>query len=641
MATTGGRIRFDHLGTGQFTDYLISSSITIPSNISVAFDVNTRLKVPKGVTVTLPEPPIAQRHQIFNCTGTGRVIFTKPSTVLPHWWGAVDDATVNLASPTVNGTDCTDALQRAGNTVNSSGGGVIDVSTSDKAFALHGSTGLNYNNFQNVTLRGSRGSLNDAIDGVNLFFTSIPTHCISLDSAQHCTFDGVGIAFMSQSLSGDLLHFGVSSGVASDCTINNCSFSGRTASSVTDPAPAGRAAIYLEEIDNFKITNNLFSNVNRAIETTVSANVVDVSGNAFVSCGNYPIYLTDITESWNIQGNAFKRGHKSDDLAWQGLTLAVQALGTPTSLNFQANWLGDGSGTTDPVPNNTTKNPMLFIQNGAGVTIFNNRFLNETDTDNYAINIDNCVGVNLTTNKFEGTPSLQTTSEFSGYNLKLLLANNEFGDTPDLTWALDYNRIDATNTIGATIIRSIGGDDYVGENAADLGLGSTDGTDPYVGQSGRLGGGIRMGASGEMYFTVREDTTTPFEFWNINKLVSFDSTKASFFIPFGYATGVGGAVTQLTSKSTGATLSKICGVITMNNAALAADTEVQFTLTNTTIAVDDTIQINHKSGGTYGAYQIQGRCGAGSAIISVRNVTGGSLSEAIVLQYSVIKGVVA
>jgi hypothetical protein len=41
----------------------------------------------------------------------------------------------------------------------------------------------------------------------------------------------------------------------------------------------------------------------------------------------------------------------------------------------------------------------------------------------------------------------------------------------------------------------------------------------------------------------------------------------------GYSTGAGGAITQGTSKSTAVTLHKVCGSITMHNAALAAGAE--------------------------------------------------------------------
>ena len=48
--------------------------------------------------------------------------------------------------------------------------------------------------------------------------------------------------------------------------------------------------------------------------------------------------------------------------------------------------------------------------------------------------------------------------------------------------------------------------------------------------------------------------------------------------------------------------------------------------------------INHVSGGTVGAYTCTAACGAGSATVYIRNATSGSLGEAIVLRYAVIKG---
>ena len=109
----------------------------------------------------------------------------------------------------------------------------------------------------------------------------------------------------------------------------------------------------------------------------------------------------------------------------------------------------------------------------------------------------------------------------------------------------------------------------------------------------------------------------------------------------GYITGEGGAVTQSTSKSTGVTLDKRCGQITMNGAALNAATTVSFTMTNSTIAATDLLVLNHVSGGTAGAYLLNAQCGAGSASINVRNITAGNLSEAIVIGFAVIKAVAA
>ena len=108
----------------------------------------------------------------------------------------------------------------------------------------------------------------------------------------------------------------------------------------------------------------------------------------------------------------------------------------------------------------------------------------------------------------------------------------------------------------------------------------------------------------------------------------------------GYKTGSGGTVTQLTSKSTAVTLNKINGEIVMNAAGLADDATAAFTLTNSTIAATDVVIVNVASVGTVGAYQVTvGAVAAGSCSISVLNVSGGSLSEAIKLNFAVIKAV--
>jgi hypothetical protein len=110
----------------------------------------------------------------------------------------------------------------------------------------------------------------------------------------------------------------------------------------------------------------------------------------------------------------------------------------------------------------------------------------------------------------------------------------------------------------------------------------------------------------------------------------------------GYSTGTGGAVTQATDKSTGVTLNRRCGRITMNNASLAAAAEVSFTLTNSTIAATDVVYTCIASGATAGAYNVQVDAVAnGSCRISVGNMSSGSLDEAIVLNFVVIKSVIA
>lgn len=108
----------------------------------------------------------------------------------------------------------------------------------------------------------------------------------------------------------------------------------------------------------------------------------------------------------------------------------------------------------------------------------------------------------------------------------------------------------------------------------------------------------------------------------------------------GYSTAAQGTVTQATSKSTGVTLNKSSGQITMNNAALANGAVVTFTLTNNLLSAKDVIIVNVSGGaataGTYTA--LVASIGAGSAVLGLYNISAGSLSEAVVLNYAIIHG---
>ena len=107
----------------------------------------------------------------------------------------------------------------------------------------------------------------------------------------------------------------------------------------------------------------------------------------------------------------------------------------------------------------------------------------------------------------------------------------------------------------------------------------------------------------------------------------------------GYSTAAQGAVTQATSKSTGVTLNRSMGKITMNNAALANGATVLFTLTNNKISANDVVIVNLGSAGTSGAYwPYVANVGTGTAVIGLYNNTAGSLSEAVVVNFAIIHG---
>jgi 1-aminocyclopropane-1-carboxylate deaminase/D-cysteine desulfhydrase-like pyridoxal-dependent ACC family enzyme len=107
----------------------------------------------------------------------------------------------------------------------------------------------------------------------------------------------------------------------------------------------------------------------------------------------------------------------------------------------------------------------------------------------------------------------------------------------------------------------------------------------------------------------------------------------------GYSSAAQGVVTQATDKSTGVTLNKSMGRITMNGAALAAGAAASFTLTNNLLSVADTIIVNVSGGGTAAAYTAYvSSMAAGSAVLTLRNLSAGSLSEAVVLNFAIIHG---
>jgi hypothetical protein len=111
----------------------------------------------------------------------------------------------------------------------------------------------------------------------------------------------------------------------------------------------------------------------------------------------------------------------------------------------------------------------------------------------------------------------------------------------------------------------------------------------------------------------------------------------------GYSAAAQGTVTQATDKSTGVTLNKSAGRITMNNAALAGGAVASFVLTNSLISTNDTIVVcvsSNTTGSAAGAYTTYvSYLSAGTALISLRNLTAStSYSEAVIINFAIIHG---
>ena len=106
----------------------------------------------------------------------------------------------------------------------------------------------------------------------------------------------------------------------------------------------------------------------------------------------------------------------------------------------------------------------------------------------------------------------------------------------------------------------------------------------------------------------------------------------------GYAVGSGGTVTQLTSKATPVTLNKPAGQIIMNNSALAAGASVTFSCTNSAATLIDTVIANVSSAGLLPSYSVRARTDNGTIGLLLKNETAGSLSDAVTINFAIIKG---
>lgn len=106
----------------------------------------------------------------------------------------------------------------------------------------------------------------------------------------------------------------------------------------------------------------------------------------------------------------------------------------------------------------------------------------------------------------------------------------------------------------------------------------------------------------------------------------------------GYPAGLGDAVTQETNKATGVTINAVTGAITTDDAELAGAAEVTFTVTNSTVAATDVPVVAVKSGASTGTYVASvSAVAAGSFDITLSNL-GSTASEALVLNFVVLKG---
>mgnify|MGYP001390938267 CR=1 FL=1 len=110
----------------------------------------------------------------------------------------------------------------------------------------------------------------------------------------------------------------------------------------------------------------------------------------------------------------------------------------------------------------------------------------------------------------------------------------------------------------------------------------------------------------------------------------------------GYAAGDGSTVTQATNRTTGVTINALTGAITTNNTSLAAEASADFVVTNSKVAITDTVVVSIRSG-VVGAGTIVSVSAVAAGSFSIRvhngNVAAGTAETgAIIINFAVIKG---
>jgi len=107
----------------------------------------------------------------------------------------------------------------------------------------------------------------------------------------------------------------------------------------------------------------------------------------------------------------------------------------------------------------------------------------------------------------------------------------------------------------------------------------------------------------------------------------------------GYKAGAGNTYNQSGNKTTGVTVTTRTGVITMNNASLAANAKVTFTVTLTGLTNNEHALVNIRGGfANQENYSVYSRATSGGFQVILWNTSAGALGEAVEILYSIYTG---
>jgi hypothetical protein len=472
------------------------------------------------------------------------------------------------------------------------------------------------------------------------------TTAMSFSSANGLVFEGVKLTYSSLTFTGALLKGGHDP--AADpgfLNIQKCWLGGVNGAYKADSLIDLDLAIFSV------IRENRFYGARIGVKgaSTAYSNVVDVSDNVSNDVG-WLVY--NPCENWVCISNGtepLEHNRPADSMLALEAGRLFGADGTINAYNFVAigNWVGDVTATAGVYS-------LAHIHGAFGAIVHGNKMAGTINAGSggalTCFEFSQCIGVSVVGNyaigdNFVGASGGDSTDFFIAANQNSPCTNKtpvSLSGGYNITRQSAFSNADGRNYVNGHV-EVLGSTPFNNDAGTNFGvkLAARSGSLPTVGKGAMFFSleGVAGFNDGDAMLAPATDRGGDLYIRN-QAGVNFRMGNAVIdsLVPMGYRAGAGGVVTQLTSKAAAVALSKSCGDITTHNASLASGATVSFTFTNTLIAATDSLQIEHISGGTRFAYNVQGVCGAGSATIYIKNNTAGALGEALVLRFSLKKG---